>query len=360
MHTAHSASELGQEQIPATEAVDIARILALNEEVLDTKSRPVLRGQHPKGHGCVRAEFVVEPDLPEDLARGVFKSPRTYPALIRFSNGAGQDDRQGDAHGMAIKLLEVEGPKLIGNDPGASTQDFILVDNPFFFIKDAAQYATFSAAFVRSHKSSPIGLLIGLLFGYFWRHIHELLLLLEFRGHTPGNPLSTRYWSTTPYKLGEVAVKYSAYPHASAAKHGPVATPNGLREAMVETLSNHEARFDFIVQRQADAHSTPIEDPTVVWDERVAPTIKLATLRIPAQSFTSPEQMSACEALSFNVWRCLAEHRPLGAINRIRRQVYESISKRRHELNGELLREPTRDWAEALWPYKVAQSAEIS
>ena len=46
--------------------------------------RPALRDAHPKAHGCVRADFQVEKDLPPRLAQGIFLPGRTYPALIRF------------------------------------------------------------------------------------------------------------------------------------------------------------------------------------------------------------------------------------------------------------------------------------
>ena len=76
------------------------------------------RDAHPKTVGCVKAEFKVEPNLPEELRVGVFKEPRTYPAYIRFSNSSTtiQADIRRDARGMAIKLLEVGGEKLLENE----------------------------------------------------------------------------------------------------------------------------------------------------------------------------------------------------------------------------------------------------
>ena len=78
--------------------------------------RPALRDAHPKAHGCVRAEFQVEKDLPPQLAQGVFAPGRKYPALIRFSNGDAdpmRPDAKPDARGMAIKLLTVPGYKIL-------------------------------------------------------------------------------------------------------------------------------------------------------------------------------------------------------------------------------------------------------
>jgi hypothetical protein len=46
------------------------------------------------------------------------------------------------------------------------------------------------------------------------------------------------------------------------------------------------------------------------------------------------------EHLSFSPWHGLVEHEPLGGINRVRRRVYEVISARRHDKNGEPRVEP--------------------
>lgn len=47
--------------------------------------------------------------------------------------------------------------------------------------------------------------------------------------------------------------------------------------------------------------------------------------------------------LSFNPWHALPEHKPLGAVNRIRRVVYTAVSKLWHQHNGVPRREPTPD-----------------
>ena len=55
--------------------------------------------------------------------------------------------------------------------------------------------------------------------------------------------------------------------------------------------------------------------------------------------------MAFCENLSFTPWHSLPQHRPLGAVNRVRRTVYESVSKKRHALNQTPRKEPTGDEA---------------
>jgi hypothetical protein len=45
--------------------------------------------------------------------------------------------------------------------------------------------------------------------------------------------------------------------------------------------------------------------------------------------------------LSFNSWRSLADHRPLGSINRLKKDVYEASSDFRHKMNKVDRIEPT-------------------
>jgi hypothetical protein len=292
-----------------------------------------------KGHGCVRATFEVSPDIPSALRHGVFAEPRSFAAYIRFSNGKGRDDRQGDAHGMAIKLLGVAGEKLLEDEKDAATQDFVLFDNPVFFIKDVADYVPFMKDF-RNLKASGLTLgkvdaVLKLLFS--WNYKWRLLRATGMK--KPDSPLRISYWSTTPSKLGDSAVKYRAAPDlAGAPPVHKVDSPDLLRLAMAAQLEGHEARFDFAVQVQTDPATMPVEDPTVDWG---APFQKVATIRIPPQIFDTPEQQAFCENLSFTPWHSLPEHRPLGGINRARKAIYRAISKQRHELNGVPRREPT-------------------
>ena len=117
-------------------------------QILDATYRPVRRGQHPKQHGAVRAEFIVEPDVPADLRHGLFSHPRTYPAWIRFSNGSQDDDAKVDIPGMAIKLMEVDGRKVLEGEKDDRTQDFVLMDLPVFFSRDARSHHGLALAIV--------------------------------------------------------------------------------------------------------------------------------------------------------------------------------------------------------------------
>ena len=58
--------------------------------------------------------------------------------------------------------------------------------------------------------------------------------------------------------------------------------------------------------------------------------IHVATLTIPVQNVDlSPDDAfnKQCEAMAFSPWNALAEHRPMGGINRMRKMVYLESQK---------------------------------
>src|SRR5947209_12217008 len=61
----------------------------------------LFRSEHPKQHAGVWARFAIERDIPSGFRVGIFKDPRTYTALIRYSNGRTFDDRLPDVHGRS-------------------------------------------------------------------------------------------------------------------------------------------------------------------------------------------------------------------------------------------------------------------
>jgi hypothetical protein len=291
--------------------------------------RPALRDQHARSHGCVRAEFVVEDDLPSELRHGLFAVGGRYPAWIRFSAASPrpQPDTRRDARGMAIKMLGVPGP-IIDADRGASNQDFVLGNSAVFFCRNVEDYVELTEAVAE-------GRLLRFFFPsvapWRWRPV-ELLNMVNAIRRRVEDPLAIRYWSQTPYALGPWAVKYSAAP---AGAHGFSGEgPDRLRRAMVARLAGDDASFDFLVQIRVDRRRLPVDDPTRVWSERRSPFVKVATCRIPSQHFDTPERAELDEQLSFSPWHCHADHRPLGSINRVRRTVYELIARRRNEMNG--------------------------
>ena len=332
------------EAIPAGEAVASAQTAALISGTVAKDAKETgsaHRDAHAKAHGCVRAQFRVDEHLPPELRQGIFQEGRAYRSWIRYSNGSGRaaKDSEGDGRGMAIKLLGVPGPKLSGDEK--ATQDFLMINSPVFFVRNAADYVQFSEA---AAAGRPFSFFIHGINPFRWR-FHELKNALALLRKKTNNPFDIRYWSLTPYLLGETGpMKYSARPCAAApSEKTDRKKPDFLRNAMSARLKSGGACFEFLVQLRADPSREPVEDPTVEWSEKASPFRKVATIDIPAQRFESPAQQKFCEDLSMNPWHALPEHRPLGGINRVRKVVYEAISKLRHDLNGAPRSEPTGD-----------------
>ncbi len=329
------------EQALAGEDRAIAEILQIIKDKLrqqfpDGKG-PMRRDAHPKHHGVVRAELVVEPDLPAELAVGVFRTPRSYPAWVRFSNGSGvvQADHMRDGRGLAIKLMDVEGPKLL--DDEKRTQDFLFINHDVFAVKDAADYVELFRIIERDGVPTKFFLSAN---PFKW-HLKELANANKIRVQV-SNMLTLQYWTMTPYLMGDTPAKFSMRPHVRANTGAPAnAAPDYLRDVMVEHLGRESVAYDFIVQLQADARTMPVEDPRIRWEPGQAPFRKVATLHIPAQAFASAAQQQFAEDLSYSPWHSVPEHQPLGGVNRCRRIIYRAISEFRHQANGRTVFEPT-------------------
>jgi hypothetical protein len=330
-----------------------------------------LRDAHPKAHGCVEAVFQVENELEPDLAQGVFVPGRSYKAWIRFSNGnedATVPDATGDGRGMAIKLLGVPGDKILTAERDAQTQDFIMINYPVFFIDDVARYIALKRTkdagedLKESFWSSLHEIGLGHLEQTLKRDLDDLGTMLKgLTALTPSgfvnflkmisgptskisSPLETVYWSMVAYRLGDTLplkrkIKFRAKPRPPKE---PATTPNNpspnfLRETMIKQLAPGAGarQFDFEVQRGAKNMS--VEDSISQWEENEKENTqfkKVATITIPEQEFATKARDDFGENLSFTPWHALPQHRPLGAANRTRRVVYETISKLRHELNN--------------------------
>jgi hypothetical protein len=113
-----------------------------------------------------------------------------------------------------------------------------------------------------------------------------------------------------------------------------------LRETLVADLSRGDGCFDLMAQLQMAGKNMPVEDATVLWSEKDSPFLKLGRVTIPRQQFDTPEQNAFCENLSFTPWHALPEHEPVGVMNRVRRALYQEISRYRHAKNAAPRAEP--------------------
>jgi hypothetical protein len=315
--------EIGKEYPPADEGAVLDQLRALHLKVHQAQPGPSHRGEHPKQHAGLWATFTVDEHIPPEMRFGLFAKVGSYTALIRFSNGRGPDDTKPEVHAMAIKVLVPDAQGTI------RMQDFIVADHAVFFARNVQHVFEFLAATV---GGTPVPQLAATSFPK----------LVGFSSVAARSLLEMDYWSQTPYKLGDGAVKYWVAP-AQPQEHPAVAldgSPDGLRAALIEQLTHRKlaARFDLNAMPQTDADSMPIEDPTVDWTS--AP-VRLASISIYPQTFDTPQQMAFFENLSWSPWNALDEHRPLGGINRARKLIYEESSALRHQTTGVLPITPT-------------------
>jgi len=154
------------------------------------------RDAHPKHVALVSAKFIVEPELPANLAIGIFSSPKTYDAWVRLSNANGEprSDAVKDIRGCAVKLLDVEGVRIPESDE-ATTQDFLMVSMPTMPLGNVA---LFHDAVYYSIESTMLLLFAKMILK---GKLATLNALAGAKTH-PSSPADIRYWSTTPYLLG--------------------------------------------------------------------------------------------------------------------------------------------------------------
>jgi catalase len=334
--------QLATEDPPANEQAATDEIISLLKETLERQypdPKTTERDAHPKQHGLVKAEFIIADDIPEAYRVGVFSEPKTYESWVRYSKLLNGPDISADSHGLAVKLMGVPGEKILPGLEAAPTQDFVFMSTQIFVTKGVKGFADLLKAVNKPNKLNAA-----------WHFLtHPRLLHLFMKVRIKAADLTQVEWgSTTPYLLGDHAVKYAIMPRTPGDATLPnkkTAEPTFLTNRLAKSLEDGPVELDFFIQVQTDARKMPIEDARVEWDRAESPFIKVATIRLLQQEFTSPEQQAYGQNLSFSPWHALPVHRPLGGINRGRRAIYDQMSKFRHGRTGGAMAEPA-GWAD--------------
>lgn len=311
-----------------------------------------VRGVHAKAHGVLTGTLTVDPDLPPELAQGLFAVPGRYPVWVRLSTNPGDilDDAIALPRGLALKVGGVSGARL--PEAAGDTQDFIMINGPVFLAPDARKFAGNLALLARTtdHAEgakkalSMVLQAINRALGAFGL---ESGMLTALGGARQVDPLGETYYSTTPFRFGDYVAKFRLRPVSPAllALTGTLVDTAGDRDAIRHhvrgEMSEINGEWAFEVQLLRDEERQPVEDASVLWPEDVSPFQRVATLHLPAQDSWEPEAVQAIdEAMRFSVWTGLAAHRPLGNINRARRAVYQHSADFRAAANRCPLHEP--------------------
>ena len=330
----------------------IVKGMTHQSEVVEKREHHAVRASHAKSSACVTGEMTVFPDLPPELAQGLFARGDTHPVAVRFAQGPGETlgDRVSTHRGMSIKVFGVEGDKLPGHD--ADTQDFVFATGPTFpsgtaqgFLRDAKRIGA-ATPLPEGFKSAVSSVA---------RNLNKVLNAVatpsakaDFFGHPFSHPLGDSYFSQAPLRHGEHVAKLAAFPASQHQdrlrdwKLDPHQDEDGFRHAAVEFFGRHDVVFDLRVQLWANAETQPIEDASVEWPARDSQYRTVATIRLPRQdAYSADRQHYFDETMTFSPAHGLAAHRPLGSVMRARAQVYRAMSAFRHRENGVAERNPS-------------------
>jgi hypothetical protein len=312
-----------------------------------------LRSVHAKSHALLEGELTVLPNLPPELAQGIFAVPSIYPVILRLSSTPGDllDDSVSTPRGLAIKVIGVRGARLAGSEPDA-TQDFIMINAPAFAAPNAKKFlgslkllagTTDKVPQLKSALSAAL------------RGAERLLesvgghsdALRSLGGEPATHPLGETYFTQVPLRFGQYIAKLSLAPASDrmrALKGAPVPitkSPHALREALQDFFTTDSATWELRAQLCRDLAKMPVEDAAVVWPEELSPHLPIARLFFARQAAWNESRSRAVdEGIAFSPWHGIEEHQPLGSVMRARKAAYEASVRFRAEHNAQPIHEP--------------------
>jgi len=138
-------TSIGEYKIPGEEQIiqDYLRLLQTHfQRHYFSNGIPPKRAIHAKSHGYLKGVFeIIDHGTPE-LRHGIFRSVKSFQALVRISNGngpAGPDTDRIVSVGFAIKVLGVTDRKYLSAQTEDS-QDFLFLNQPAYISADVRDY----------------------------------------------------------------------------------------------------------------------------------------------------------------------------------------------------------------------------
>lgn len=311
------------------------------------------RSVHAKSHGLLLGELTVLDGLAPDYAQGIFAQAAAWPTVMRLSTTPGDvlDDKVSTPRGLGLKLIGVPGERVDGS-AGAVTQDFVLVNGPVFLAPSVKQFLGSVKPLAATTDKAPS---LKRAFSAVLRGAEKVIeaaggesaSIKAIGGHPETHPLGETYFSQAPILFGRYMAKVSLAPVSAelrALTDVPVdlsGTPDGLSEAVRAHFASEGGEWELRVQLCTGLEQMPIEDSSVEWPDELSPWVTVARLRAEPQAAWSPGLSAAIDdGMQFNPWHCVAAHRPLGSIMRVRKAAYEMSRRFRAERNGVTIEEP--------------------
>lgn len=327
----------------------VARMAATQAEHAD-QHRHAHRDAHAKSHAILTGRMTVLPDLPPELAQGIFVPGAEYQVVARLSSAPGDihSDQIPAPRGFALKVLGVPGARLVP-DLGGANQDVLMVNFPVLAFGTVQKYKKMLALLERNANAPDA---FQKLVAAAARGAEDVV---EALGGTPGatlqglardnaNMLGETFHTQAAIRFGDHIAKLSLAPEGEVAQLTGQSVGEGfsaMRDAVSAYFAAKDANYVLRAQLCCDSKTMPVEDAAVLWDPDASPHRPVARLHFGAQDAYSPaRQVHGDDHLAFNPWNGVAAHRPLGSIMRVRKAAYESSSAQRHRLNALPRREP--------------------
>ncbi|MGH8089279.1 MAG: catalase, partial [Stenotrophomonas sp.] len=176
------------------------------------------RAVHAKGHALLRGRFRVLDGLAPELRQGLFAAPAEYNALVRLSSPPAEQlpDTVSTPRAMAVKVLDVPGPRVEGGDE-LHSQDFLMVNGPAFntpgisgFLRSAKLLAATTERMPRTKQVLSATL----------RGTEAALeavggqsaTLKALGGEPQHHPLGETFFTQVPFRYGPYMAKFSWVP----------------------------------------------------------------------------------------------------------------------------------------------------
>ncbi len=328
MSTAHAASTDWQEKIDLDEPARYEGYAKQFAQIQKRKSERwgVGRTLHRKQLTAAHGTLEVLDGLPEFARHGIFAAPRDYDVWVRLSNG-GFDrarDQAPDVRGFSLRVLGVKGKSALGNGL-AKSQDFTLINHEAFAFAGSDEFVGFAVAASQGNGALFRYVLgrYGLLGG-----TRQLARMIRIAGKPFSGFATEPLFSTVPMANGPYAVRVRLVP----APANGAASPDASKDWSADfsgRLAKAALHWDFQLQYFTSETLTPIEDASVNWP---TPYTTVARLMLPRQDTTSPQGWALAQEVEhsvFDPWQALADHRPLGDVQRARKVVYFESQKGR-------------------------------
>ncbi len=340
---------------------ELSRTMQHITQHMATRYRHAYRPVHAKSHGVLAGTLEVLPNLPEAFAQGLFATPGSYPAILRFSTNPGDmlADTVSSPRGLAVKILNVEGPK-VANHQDETTQDFVCINTDAFTAPGPKGFLEQLKTFDKN-LDTPEGVkhavsLAARATNAVLQAVHLPSATLEGIGASATHILGESFSTVAPLRYGAYVAKIRIAPGSEnlrklTGKHVDLgADYNALAELIKKFFRQETGVWEAQAQlalapdnpaAEEGDKDFPVEAADKKWPEEKSAWQTVARLAVaPQDSYSDARQLFVDERLSFSPWHALEAHRPLGGIMRSRLKAYEEASKYRAQRNDRERAEP--------------------